>query len=302
MKKAKKQLLGLFGLSFVATMTVVAANIPPQEALATSTMSDTFSVRVIGTVPDVSIRGIQNKVVFVNTNHAFNIDYENVATIKVRVTYINDKNVSSTRTILERTFTENKVGVLDYNISDIIEGPDAFGKYVIDVDTTSSDGVFDEDTISFFYQPAKEEAVVDDVTGKHYIELEHMNDVKEVIVNVYDKSGNIVATLPPVTVSSSTTRIEIPFESLNLPSGEYSLGISYLDEHGTEIHESQVSDIQFTAAEVPDAGVPDTGGLFQNLNISNEDYLISGLIVFFVFGIVALGIILRDKKNVKKNR
>lgn len=302
MKKAKKQLLGLFGLSFVATMTVAAANIPPQEALATSTISDTFTVRVIGTVPDVNIRGIQNEAVFVNTSHAFSIDYENVATVKIRVTYTNDRNISSTRTILERTFTENKVGVLDYNISDIIEGPDAFGKYVIDVDTTSSDGIFDEDTISFFYQPAKEEAVVDDVTGKHYVELEHMDNVKKVIVNIYDKSGNIVATLPPITVSSSTTRIEIPFESLNLPSGEYSLGISYLDEHGTEIHKSQVSGIQFTAAEVPDAGVPDTGGLFQNLNISNEDYLISGLIVFFVFGIVALGIILRDKKNVKKNR
>lgn len=63
---------------------------------------------------------------------------------------------------------------------------------------------------------------------------------------------------------------------------------------------------KFSAADtcifVPNTGAPDTGGLFQDLNISKEDYLITGLIVFFVLGIVGFGVVTSNHKSATTRR
>lgn len=190
-----------------------------------------------------------------------------------------------------------------------------YGKYLVTAKGVGYDGVYDEDSVLFYYLPVYATASIDDVTGKHYVDLEYAADegetetgeeltgeVAKMIINVYDKDGKLVEVLSNVTVLPPTTRIEIPFAAKELPSGTYTISISAYNTDGEELYKPFLLTVEYKAAEVPDAGAPDTGGLFQNLNISKEDYLVSGLIVFFVLGIVAFGIVARNKKTDSRKR
>ena len=185
-----------------------------------------------------------------------------------------------------------------------------YGKYIVSVKGVGYDGVYDEDSVLFYYLPVYARAEVDSVTGKHYVDMEYAayegeveegeelkGEVAKIIINVYDKDGVLVEALSPIEVLPPVTRVEIPFAAKEMPSGTYTISVSAYGIDGDELYKPYVLTTEYKAAEVPDAGAPDTGGLFQNLNISKEDYLVSGLIVFFVLGIVAFGIVARNKKT-----
>lgn len=185
-----------------------------------------------------------------------------------------------------------------------------YGKYIVTVKGVGYDGVYDEDSVLFYYLPVYATVNVDDITGKHYVNLEYAADdgeaedgevltgeVAKIVINVYDKDGKLIEALSPITVLPPETSVEIPFATKDLPSGTYKISVSAYGADGNELYKPYVLTTDYKAAEVPDAGAPDTGGLFHNLNISKEDYLVSGVVVFFVLGIVAFGVVARNKKT-----
>lgn len=116
MKKAKKQCLGFFGLALVVAMTTVAANIPSPGASATSsTVTDTIVVRVVGSVPDVNIRGIVNDAIYVNPERNFAVDYENVETMVVSLEYT-DLDGNTTTAVLDEATPDYNAGTENYKI------------------------------------------------------------------------------------------------------------------------------------------------------------------------------------------
>ena len=116
MKKAKKQCLGFFGLSLVVAMTAVAASMPtPRASAVSSTITDTITVRVVGSVPDVNIRGIVNDATYVNPERIFAVDYENVETMVVSLEYT-DLEGNTTTTILDETTPDYNAGTETYKI------------------------------------------------------------------------------------------------------------------------------------------------------------------------------------------
>ncbi len=304
MKKTRKRCLGLFGLASVVAMTAIAANTPLPEASATSsTVTDTITVRVVGSVPDIGIHGIVNNAVYTNLEHDFTVDYENVQTMTLSLEYT-DSDGNTTTAILDETTPDYVAGTEEYKISDY-----GYGKYIVTARGVGYDGVYDEDSVIYYYLPVYAESDTDDITGKHYVDLEYSSDdegsaseVTKVVINVYDESGKLVDAISPIVVTPPATRVEIPFAANNLPSGTYTVSVSAYGADGKELYKPYTFTIEYKAAVVPDAGAPDTGGLFQNLNISSEDYLVSGLILFFVLGIVAFGIIARNKKSNPKKR
>ena len=115
MKRAQKNFLGLLGLSVVATMTMVAANIPSPGASATSTLTDTIEVRVVGSVPDVEIIGIKNGAVYTNPERRFQVSYENVETVVVTLTHT-DLDGNSNSYVIDELTPDYEYGVEDYTI------------------------------------------------------------------------------------------------------------------------------------------------------------------------------------------
>lgn len=306
MKKAKKQCLGFFGLSLVVAMTVIAANLPSPKALAVSTTVTDITVRVVGSVPDVNILGITSGEAYVDAERDFSVDYENVETMTVSLDYTDiDGNVKTT--VLDELTPDYIAGAETYKLQ-LSDDDYGYGKYVINTKGIGYDGVYDEDSILFYYLPVSATVNVDDVTGKHYVNLDYAADdgtsgageVAKIVVNVYDESGKLVTELSPIEILPPAVKVELPFEAKKLPSGTYTIKVSSYDKSGNELYQPYVTTVVYREAVVPDAG--DTGGLFKNLTTSREDYLISGLIVFFTLGTIAFGIIARNKKADSKKR
>ena len=300
MKKAKKQCFGFFGLALVATMTTIAATMPAPEASATSTISDTLVVRVVGNVPDVTIHNLVNDATYVDYNHELSVNYENVDEATISLTYVNEQTGETvTRTLEDLQGIDYIAGTLNYTILDLAESVYNFGKYTLHVHGIGFDGVYDEDVVVFYYLPVVAEVTTDDVTGEQGVDLEYGDEVDKVVIEIFDEDGNLV---DEVVVESPDKRASLPFEDKDLPSGKYTLVVKAYDEDGNELYEPSVLETTYTSTSVPNAGTPDTGGLLRDLNISKEDYLISGLIVFFVLGIVAFGIIARNRKDSSKRK
>ena len=109
------------------------------------------------------------------------------------------------------------------------------------------------------------------------------------VASIYDKDGNLLFTMPDAFKNGRT--VVIPMNGLD--SGDYTAVITFKNKYGRLVGNTKIIKIRY------DAGgaiiVPDTGNFFQGLNISREDYLITGLIVFMVVGVVAFGVVKRKR-------
>lgn len=300
MKKAKKQCLGFFGLATVAAMTAIAVAMPAPETAAVSTsVTDTLTVRVIGGTPDVYIYNLTNEASYADPQHVLNVNYEHVSDLTVSISYVNEKTgETETWTVTEMQNIDQEADSITYTILDLIRNVDKYGKYTLTVSGTGFDGVSDEETIVFYWRPTSAEAVEDETTGDHGVELEYGEGVSKITVEVFNEAGEKV--MKDQTIYPPDKYVSLPFEDYDLPSGTYTVKITTYDEEGNIIHEAYEIYVVYTALNTPNAGAPDTGGLFRDLNISKEDYLVSGLIIFFVLGIVAFGIVARGRKDSKR--
>ena len=188
---------------------------------------------------------------------------------------------------------------IDINASDY-----GYGDYIITVRGTGMDGVYDEEFVAFSYYPVYAEATEDDEVGGYVVDLEYsaddgsteeLGEVAEIVINVYDGNGNLVEGLSPITVTPPTNKVELPFDDYGLDSGTYTISISAYNRDGEELYKAFEIKVDYEA--IP---VPDTGGLFQNLNISKTDYLVTGLLIFAVVGIG--GIIFINKRSKRSAR
>lgn len=182
-----------------------------------------------------------------------------------------------------------------------------YGKYVVVAHGVGANGVYDEDLVSFWYLPVYPEITIDDDTGEYYADLEYEaddgtsecnGDVVTVTINIYDSEGNLVEEVSPVTVTQPDTHVRLPMtDHPGITSGTYTAEVIAYDENGEMLYEPYYVEFEYEA--IP---VPDTGRFFQNLNISKEDYLVTGLIMFFVIGVVAFGVISKNGKKTSKSR
>ncbi|MBQ3441316.1 hypothetical protein IJG27_03335 [Candidatus Saccharibacteria bacterium] len=108
-------------------------------------------------------------------------------------------------------------------------------------------------------------------------------------VSVYDADENLLFTLDN---AYSDDNMVIPMEGLAY--GDYTGLIMYRNAEGKLVGDSKPIIIHYYEQSIV---VPDTGSFFQGLNMTREDYLITGLVVFVVIGTVAFWIVKRNRKN-----
>ena len=171
-----------------------------------------------------------------------------------------------------------------------------YGQYKITVRGVGYDGVYDEEYAVFYYLPVEVTYEVNPVTGEYELKIVSAgDDVSSVEAYLND---DYIGSLKRAEFEGG----DIAFSMAGRPTGTYTITVIARDVHGNEIYAPITLTLDYTATEVPDAGAPDTGGLFKNLNISSEDYLTTGLIMFFVLGVVALGIVFGGRRSEAKKR
>lgn len=308
MKKTHKQALGFLGLVFVAAITIFAITLPSPSASATTTsVTDTIQVRVIGSVPNVEILGINNDKETLSSAQDFSVRYENSDVVTISLSYTDMDGVVHEYPI-DTINADYSAGEANFSIQASDYG---YGDFIVNIRGTGADGVYDEDQVIFHYLPLTADATWDEDDGGYNVEIDYnaedgstgeTGDVASIVINVYDENGNPVKIDGfPMTVTPPTKNVLIPFEDADLPSGKYTIEISSYNDNGELLYNPYIITVDYKAPKpIPS---PNTGGLFQNLNISKTDYLVTGLIIFAIVGISgAIFVNKRSKKGSRRRR
>lgn len=327
MKRTRKKVLGLFCLGLVVAMTVFAAILPAPETQATTTVTDVIQVRVVGSVPDVNMSGIVNESIFTSSDHSITVTYENVNDLDIKVKYKDADGVEYITSLLE-----GLDGHVDYYAGEVTVNFDfiagtysyinkdgeevilplegyGYGEYYITTTGIGWEGAEDSDYTSFsllpVYGDVDQEQVEEDYEyhlNLHYTPKDETGtggEVTHIVVEVYDKNGNKVI-FSPLEVDAPEDRIELPFADYGLEDGKYTIKIYAYDEDKLLYKNPYVIEMDYVA-KVPK--VPDTGELLQGLNISQTDYLITGLMIFGLVAVCGVVFIMKnDKKKSTRRR
>lgn len=104
------------------------------------------------------------------------------------------------------------------------------------------------------------------------------------IGTIYDKDGNKLFEAAGVYENG---KLNFPMDGLAY--GIYKAEVRFKNSNQKQIGNTLIYTIDYTSGTP--IIVPDTGSFFQGLNISREDYLITGIVVFAIIGVVGFGIV-----------
>ena len=291
MKKTHKKAAGLFGLLLVVAMTIFAATLPdtPKASAITDSITDTLQIRVVGDTPNAKFVVPSENVNTSDPNQSYKVSYENITDLTIKLVYTDEEGVSGEEIILgsydDLDFYPGDV-TNDLNLADY-----GYGKFVLSTYGSgfNGEGVY-LDGISFTYVPIIVSASQNEDTGLVDASIEEYGDDVET-VDIYFEGEYLK------TVSRSDFGKTIKLSLGRHDSGYYSLVFIAKDGEGKVLGTSYKALFYYNIIYVPD-----TGGLFKNINISKADYLITGLIIFFTFGIAAFVMIARRDKKTGKRR
>ncbi|MDO5451699.1 MAG: hypothetical protein Q4F56_01265 [Candidatus Saccharibacteria bacterium] len=289
MKRKQKKVLGLFGLVMVVAMTFFAAALPGPETSAVATLTDTINVKVVGEDFYIKIIEPEDKA-------------SNARTVIVsleRTGEAGDTPETELATI-DADFVPG-TGQIPLNLDDY-----GYGEYTIKVRGEDREGNFWDKMITFSYYPVTVTAEQDNnIEGQVNVDLDYdqnNSDIDKLVINVYDENGNLIEGLSPVEVTPPTTSVPLDFGKYGLESGKYIIAVTAYDTNGNPLYAPYEVLVNYTAGEksAPDiVPVPDTGGIFQNANISTTDYLITGIIMFSLVAIAGIMFAMKDNKKTK---
>ena len=170
-----------------------------------------------------------------------------------------------------------------------------YGDYVIRITGDHQIAASDEDSYSFSYYPFTAEVEEDDETDNANVTLAYDDStaIERIEIVVLDENGNPVPDLPTITVTPPEKEAVIPFGDNDIPAGTYIIESTSYDEDGEMYTKTIVYVFEPTRG-------PTTGGLFGMLNVSKEDYLTTGLFVFFLIGLAGVFYIAKANKSSKK--
>lgn len=285
MRKTQKRILGLFGLLVVAAMTITAAIMPDMRASAVSSITDTVQIRVVGSVPDAKFTKPEENIITTANKQTYGFSYENVTDVRLAITYVGEDGVLNLPNYKVYHNPDHNPGTVTDHI-DLTSGGFSYGKYKFSLFATGSEGTeLPYDSVSIDFLPVIASSEQNDEDDMIDVKIDSVADEVE-SVDIY-VDGKLVKTVPRDELDKI---IKIPMDGKT--SGNYVISIVAKGPENKKLYLPYDMNVDYEKTKVPNTGV-----FFQNLNISKEDYLVTGLIVFFVIGIVAFGIIARDNKK-----
>ena len=306
MKKTQKKLFGLFGLGVVVATTAVALALPNNpEALATSTVVDTITVTVVGTEVDATITEPLGAPIFVTPEQGIVFNYSGADTVTATLEYTNRNGSTYTYPVTNisagqaaGTFADTlnladfRLGYSDYDYG--------YGEYKLIVAATTG-GVTDTDYATFSYYPVIGDAEQEEGTDTVDVDLSYDQSdasvIDTVVINVYD--GDKIVKSVTVDYPADTAKIDFS----GLESGKYRITATAYDENGL-LYKSYTMYVDYTPQRqvIPVPNTANTGGMFKDSNISQTDYLVTGLIIFGVVAVAGIVFMMRNDKNTPRTK
>ena len=285
MRKTQKTVFGFLGLLVVVVMTIIALAIPSPGASANS-MTDTINVRVVGSVTNAKFKKPSENIITTNDVIDYTFDFENADSVRLALSYTDkDNNVVSIPDHELYPDLNYIVGTEDGTF-DISAHGLSYGRYVLYLYATGTEGTeLLYDSVLVEYIPVIASAEQDEDDGLVNLDLDEFTDEVDQVEIYVD--GELIAVVDKDDFDEAA---ELDFG--DRPTGDYTIEVVAKDEDGNTLYTPYEIVVHYENVEAPN-----TGYFFQNLNISKEDYLITGLIMFFVIGVVALSVVARGSKR-----
>lgn len=298
MNKTKKRALGLLGLGLVVIMTFMAAIMPSPNVGAISAVTDTIEIRVVGSVPNAFFTKPDGNVVTTSPDHDLRLSFENITSFRIDYQYIDANNESHTGTY----FTEHDI---EQDAGDRIVFTDftefGYGKIIFSLFGEGHDGtVVPFDSVMFTYLPVIGSASQNEDDGLVDVAIDSYGDDVEEIEIYLD--GELVATVTRDELEAMGEDKIVKVSMGDRESGNYAFSLVAKNGDGERLYLPYWAPFDYDVTPVPDTNAPDTGQLFQKLNISREDYLVTGLVIFFTLGVAAFIFIAKNDKKTKPTR
>ncbi len=292
MRKTHKKILGFLSLGLVVAMTIFAATLPIPGAKATSTFTDTITVRVKGYSVNVQITNPGDGAVLVYPDQDVSVNHEHTDNVTITGKYVDENGVETALDFGTHPTTNDDPVVVNVDLDNW-----GYGEYTIIATGEDPDGLTNTHIIKFKYVPIVAPVTEDPQTGDPSVDLEYdVDNVCSADINVY-LGTKLIAPPSPIHVEAPTTHVTIPVEPLE--TGHYTIVTTAYDcsPDPQPLPFPYTDEFDYTEDDTP---VPNTGSFFMGMNISKSDYLITAIIMFFAFAIVALWIIAKGRKNNKR--
>ena len=260
--------------------------------------------------PKVQIVEPTNGTITSDAEQNITIDHEDVTKLTITIKRTDKDGVEHTKIVEVDTALEPDTTSLPYNLNDQTDPDLGYGIYTVTVVGTNAGEVVSEQSISFEFLPVIVDTTRDPETGDADVTLDYdedNNDIDHFVIIIKDSDGNPIDGIPPIIVTPPDTKVTIPFSEYGLPEGKYIIETTAYDADGNALYTPYNAAFKYSLEPEPepeheDIPVPNTGGFLKNLNISRTDYLITGLIIFFTFGIGSIVFVMKGKKADGRNR
>ena len=298
MRKTPKKVLGILGLFAVVSMTIFAATLPTTSASATGNVTDTIVIRVRSSSPWIDIEEPSNDAIISHPEQTITYEYIYLTKVTAQLTYTDDEG-SHTVTLAEIDLSEESGGgEIPFDLSSY-----GYGDFTIKLIGDGDDGSPYEDTISISYYPVITTVEQDPTTEDVYANLDYdldNPDIDTIVLNIYSEDDP-EKLLWTTTVPRGTTKVELPFAEEGFLAGKYIITTTAYDAGGDSLYRPYTVGLDYTRkSEVP-AEVPNTG-LFTSgaLNVSNTDFLVTGLIILFITSFSGIYFITHRRRGSRK--
>lgn len=210
-------------------------------------------------------------------------------------TYANRANLWDSANLLNKIYFEDSNGSLNLDLLSSFLATLPNGEYILGVELTNG---------------AKPTVIIEiegntgtpNNSPNPVININVEEGVEKVEIIVYDKNGKEIFRFEAPVTSITTNHITLPFDLYGLADGDYIVAVvPYArDENGNLVPLITEEEAKRNAMTIGYGApkVPDTGNFFASLNLSQKDYLLTGLIIFGV--VTAGGIIVLRKKEARR--
>ncbi|MDO4508173.1 MAG: hypothetical protein Q4B65_02200 [Candidatus Saccharibacteria bacterium] len=290
MKKTHKRVYGLAGLALVTAMTTYAAILPTPGASAVgeTEVTDNIRVRIVGSVPEINFINPDSNIVVYEPDLTLKISYENVEKATLSLHYSAGDGTGTTITNY-RNFNPDYVAGEEEVPVTLNYG---FGEYTFTLNATGYDGVVDTDAIVITYSSF--DAMLEEKDGgKGDVILKYDETiVKHVDIEVYPQGET--KWVFKKTLNAPEKIQEIPFYKLTDKTTTFDIVVNAYDDAKVLIG---TKTLKYTYKVIP---VPNTGALFTGMDISKEDFVVSGFLIFFILSVVAFGVVARNRGGMRR--
>lgn len=305
MKKTQKKVLGFLGLALVTAVTIFAAFLPGPEASAMNSVTDVINIRVISRTPSAEITKPASGSIFVSPKQTIRVLYDYAKSLVVEIKNTDRDGIIQTKVLWDGDLAD-EIGELNFDFAEISKDL-GFGEYTVTVNGMGVDGIqLPGDSVNFSYYPVIGSTESNFSTGKVFLDLDYLpyepnglGRVNTIKVNIYDKDGNLVSQLSNMIVNAPDARVELPFDRYGLPWGEYSVEIIAFGINGDELYLPYYTTAVYKFI-IPET--PNTGTMFESLNISRTDYLITGALMFSIIGVSSIVFVIRRSTSSKRRK